>query len=92
MYKIGIRPISFNPKSIIHFQGPWIINIQGHLEEFLAYLSLEKTIKGIMSKQKGSLLLECGDVIYLKYREYEAIVKQLRVGYCYYPLKSMRCL
>ena len=55
-------------------------------------MSLERVIRGISKKEKDNVEIFCGDVIYLKFKEYEAVAKQLKVGYSYYPLKAIRAL
>lgn len=49
-------------------------------------------VKEIFAKKRGNLKLSCGDAIYIKFKEHEAIVKQLKVGYSFVPIKSIRAL
>lgn len=63
------------------------------MEEFLAYLSLEKMVKEVNAKLvRSGMVLECGEAIYLKFKEHEAMVKQLKVGNSLLPIRSIRAL
>ena len=54
-FKIYIRAIDFRRENILHLKSGWIVNKKGYLEEFLAYLRLEKILKEISSALSDSI-------------------------------------
>ena len=69
-YTMHIRSLNFTRSKVLALKNGWLVNAGGYLEDFLAYVRLERVLKEVAKRVRSDIELSCGEVLYLNRRAF----------------------